>query len=226
MARPMLKWVFPSCLALCLGLCSLQAQTQKNIVTIDSINVVPGLHTNSPIAMPTTQPGSREALSKSAASPFAAFRIEQPHVEHLTRGTSGLRFPGDLQYHGGPVVDYAQNHSVFLNPTAACPPNSCFGDPIGFLDDLGRSQFIHVTDQYVDAHASHRYTNGTNYAVPNYTPSAGAGKPFTDLDLAIARLLPGGATGRFRVQPHLPPVPDAGAGCLLRQHVQRVLLAG
>ena len=67
MARPMLKWVLPSCLALSLGLCSLQAQTQKNFVTIDSITAVPGLHTSSPVAMPTTKPGGREALSKSAA---------------------------------------------------------------------------------------------------------------------------------------------------------------
>ena len=71
MARPMLKWVLPSCLALSLGLCSLQAQTQKNIVTVDSINVVRGLHANSPIALPTTHPGSREALAKKAASAFA-----------------------------------------------------------------------------------------------------------------------------------------------------------
>ena len=71
MARPMLKWVFPSCLALSLGLCSLQAQTQKNIVTVDRIDAVPGLHAHSPIALPTTHPGSREALSKNAASPFA-----------------------------------------------------------------------------------------------------------------------------------------------------------
>ncbi len=192
MSLPMLKWVFPSCLALCMGLCSLQAQTQKNIVTVDSINVVLGLRTVPPIAMPTTQARGRKALSKSALSPFAGSVSSNaaPHSE-------GLRFPGDLQYHGGSVVDYAQNHSVFLNPTAACPPNSCFGDPIDFLDDLGRSQFIHITDQYVNAHASHRYSNGTNYAVPNYAPSAGAGRPFTNLDLAIAAYSLAAATGGF-----------------------------
>jgi hypothetical protein len=96
-----------------------------------------------------------------------------------------------------PLVPYAQNHSVFLNPTAACPPNSCFGDPIGFLDDLGRSQFVHVTDQYVGAHSSHRYTNGTNYAVPGYNPSAGAGKPFTDEDLYILAYNLAAQTGGF-----------------------------
>jgi hypothetical protein len=175
-----------------MGLCSLQAQTQKNIVTVDSIIAVPGLQAHSPIAMPTTHPGSREALAKAAASPFAG--SASPNA---APNPGGLRFPGDLQYHGGPVVSFAQNHSVFLNPTAACPPNSCFGDPIGFLNDLGHSQFIHVTDQYVSAHASYRYTNGTNYAVSSYTPSAGAGRPFTDLDLAILAYSLAAQTGSF-----------------------------
>ena len=69
--------------------------------------------------------------------------------------------------------------------------------PHWFPDDLGRSDFIHVTDQYVNAHSSHRYTNGTNYAVPGYTPSAGAGKPFTDQDLAILAYYLAAQTGGF-----------------------------
>jgi len=196
MARPMLKCVFPSCLALSLGLGSLQAQSQKNIVTVDSITLVPGLHTHLPIAMPTTRPGSREALAKMAASPFARSAGNLASTNTSAQGT-GLRFPADLQYHGGPVVAFAQNHSVFLNATAACPPNSCFGDPIGFLDDLERSEFIRVADQYVGARASHRYTNGTNFAVSNYTPSAGPGKPFTNLDLAIAAYFLASESGGF-----------------------------
>jgi hypothetical protein len=197
MARSMLKWVFPSCLALSLGLGSLQAQTQKNILTVDSISPVPGLHAHPPVAMPTTRPGSREALAKKVASPHARSAPSNLASSNASAQGGGLRFPADLQYAGGPVVPYAQSHSVFLNPTAACPPNSCFGDPIGFLDDLGRSQFIHVTDQYVGAHASHRYTNGTNYAVPGYTPSAGSGKPFTDEDLYILAYDLAAQTGGF-----------------------------
>jgi len=197
MARPILKLVLPSCLALLLGLCSLQAQTQKNIVTVDSISVVPGLHANSPIALPTTRPGSREALSKKMGSPFAGSASSNRASSNSSEQRNGDRYPGDLQYIGGPVVPYAQNHSVFLNPTAGCAPNSCFGDPIGFLEDLGRSQFVHVTDQYVGAHSSHRYTNGTSYAVTDYTPSAGAGKPFTNLDLAIAAYYLAAGSGGF-----------------------------
>jgi hypothetical protein len=197
----MLKWIFPSCLALSLGLCSLQAQTQKNIVTVDSISRVPGLHANAPIATPTYTRG-RAALSKSMASRIARSATSNRASSNLASSNAspaagGLRFPAELQYGGGPVVPYARNHSVFLNPTAACLPNSCFGDPIGFLDDLGRSQFIHVTDQYVNAHASHRYTNGTNFAVSNYPPSAGAGKPFTDLDLAIVAYSLAAGSGGF-----------------------------
>jgi len=197
MARPMLKWVFPSCLVLSLGLGSLQAQTQKKIVTVDSISPVPGLHAHPPIAMPTTRPGSREALSKKGLSRNARHASSNRAASNESSEGGSLRFPADLQYDGGPVVRYAQNHSVFLNSTKACPPNSCFGDPIGFLDDLGRSQFIHLTDQYVHAHASHRYTNGTNYAVPGYTPSAGAGKPFTNEDMAVVAYALAAASGDF-----------------------------
>jgi hypothetical protein len=176
----MLKWIFPACLALCMSLGSLQAQTQNNIVTVDHIAAVSGLKAHAPMAMPTSRQGSREALEIASASPFAGSASLNAALNF-----GGLRFPGDLQNHGGPIVGFAQNHSVFMNPTAACAPNSCFGDPIGFLNDLGRSQFIHVTDQYVNTRASNRYTNGTNYAVSGYPPSAGAGSPFTDLDLAI-----------------------------------------
>jgi hypothetical protein len=71
MARPMLKWIFLSGLALCMSLCSLQAQTQKNIVTVDHIAAVSGLQAHTPMAMPTSRQGSREALAIAAASPFA-----------------------------------------------------------------------------------------------------------------------------------------------------------
>jgi len=84
-----------------------------------------------------------------------------------------------------------------VNPSAGGPAHARWGDPVCFLNDLGYSQFIQVTDQFVNDNASHRYTVGTNYIVPGYTPSAGAGKPFTDLDMAIAAYTLAAQTGGF-----------------------------
>jgi len=97
-------------------------------------------------------------------------------------GGSKRQDPGDLQYHGGPVVPTWQHHAVFVNPSASCPPNTCFGDPIGFLGDLNRSDFIHVTDQYVGAHNNNRYPVGNNFVVNGYPVGS---NPLTDLDMEI-----------------------------------------
>ena len=71
------------------------------------------------------------------------------------------------------------HHTVFVNTTSSCLPNSCWGDPIGFLGDLNRSDFIHVTDQYVGANANNRYPVGNNFAV---TYPVGP-KPLLDSDM-------------------------------------------
>jgi hypothetical protein len=52
-------------------------------------------------------------------------------------------------------------------------------NPEGFLRDLGKSEFIHVTDQYVDRESDNRYTVGQRAFVP-YTPPT---VPFTDNDM-------------------------------------------
>ena len=95
------------------------------------------------------------------------------------QGSNARQDPGDLQYHGGPVVTTWLHHTVFVNTTSSCLPNSCWGDPIGFLGDLNRSDFIHVTDQYVGANANNRYPVGNNFAV---TYPVGP-KPLLDSDM-------------------------------------------
>lgn len=88
--------------------------------------------------------------------------------------------PGDLQYHGGPVLPSVVHHTIFVNTGGGCAPNACWGDPIGFLRDLNRSNFIHVTDQYVGKSADNRYPVGANYVVSYPTTS----NPLTDNDMA------------------------------------------
>ena len=98
-------------------------------------------------------------------------------------GSPGRQDPADLQFHGGATIPTAVHHAVFVNADSACPANSCWGDPIGFLRDLNRSDFIHVTDQYVGAHGNNRYPVGNNFVAPYPV----GGNPLTDDDMqAIA----------------------------------------
>lgn len=189
MTRPILKWVLPFCLGVALTVFSAHAWAQHNIQTVESVNRNPDVKPNSPIALPRR---GAEASAKPAVSPFsgaAAANAASPR--------SGLRYPADLQYHGGPTIDTTVQHATFINPSSSCLPNSCFGDPIGFLNDLNRSDFVHLTDPYVGDHSSNRYPVGTSFAVSGYAPSAGAGKPFTDLDLAEVAYFLASQTGGF-----------------------------
>jgi hypothetical protein len=90
-----------------------------------------------------------------------------------------VRYPGDLVYHGGAVVEFVQSHDVYLLPGGSCSSASCYGDPERFLRALGQSEFIHVTDQYVDQHSANRYTLGENFSL-SFTPSK---TPLTDNDV-------------------------------------------
>lgn len=70
------------------------------------------------------------------------------------------RYPGTLEYHGGHTVQTATEYMIYVDTTTNGSCNSiasCWGDPAGFLHDLGRSQMIHITDQYVHAYDGDRY---------------------------------------------------------------------
>ena len=90
-----------------------------------------------------------------------------------------MRYEGDLTNQGGPVVDFAQSHPVYLLPGGTCPISVCWGDPAGFLKNLAYSQFIHLADQYIGLGASGRYTLGVSLK-GSYTPPA---VPLTDADV-------------------------------------------
>ena len=92
---------------------------------------------------------------------------------------NSVRYPGDLVYHRGAVVEFVQSHDVYLLPGGSCSSASCYGDPERFLGALGKSEFIHVTDQYVGQHSSNRYTLGENFSVA-FSPQK---KPLIDTDV-------------------------------------------
>jgi len=94
--------------------------------------------------------------------------------------SGGRRYPGDLEYHGGPVVVSMESHAIYLHPNGGCTIAGCWGNPEGFLRDLGKSDFIHVVDQYTGRTAHNRYTVAEEATNINYTPPS---KPFTDADM-------------------------------------------
>jgi hypothetical protein len=69
-------------------------------------------------------------------------------------------YPADLTYFGGPVLKHVVSHDVFIDCT-----KSCWGDPGTFIKNLGASNFIHITDQYVGTTANNRYTLGNAASV-------------------------------------------------------------
>lgn len=132
-------------------------------------------------------------------------------VKHTAAPDSGgPRFPADLQYHGGHTVTSMQQVAIYMNPNGACTIGGCWGDPEGFLSDLGNSDFIHVVDQYTGTTADDRYTVAGTHVMINYKPNA---SPFTDSDMlavvhAVAAALgtPNGYSNEFHV--FLPPGQD------------------
>jgi hypothetical protein len=74
-------------------------------------------------------------------------------------------YPEDLAklVANGTTVTTAQSHGIFVD--CASGAESCWGDPLGFLSDLGQSTFIHLVDQYVGTTTNNRYTVGTSVTV-------------------------------------------------------------
>ena len=122
-----------------------------------------------------------------------------------------VTFIGTLTNQGGPVMDYAVEHAIYLIPSNGACPNvaACWGNPEQFLFDLGRSEFIHITDQYVGTNANVRYTVGVSGRV-NYTIPA---NPLVDSDIAAivhAMVVKDGGLSGYHHEYHvfLPPGQD------------------
>ncbi len=134
-------------------------------------------------------------------------------LRHATAGAAepsrhNVRFPGDLIFQGGPTVGSAESHAIYMLPNGKCPVATCWGNPEGFLRDLGQSNFIHVVDQYTGSYGNNRYTVGSHRSLSYKPPAA----PFTDADMeavvhAVASKL--GLTGYGHIyHVFLPPGQD------------------
>ena len=156
---------------LAIGFCSLagSAMAGDSLIELhhDSATVEAASHASLVFrhARPTSHPGQTRGP--------ADFRSTAAAGSASAGVTSKPRYPGDLTYQGGTVVTSMASHAIFVN----CAP-SCWGDPLGFLSDLGKSQFIHVVDQYVGQTARNRYSVGAI----NFLASLGLTK-LTDADI-------------------------------------------
>jgi len=99
-------------------------------------------------------------------------------------GNRGTQNPADLEYNGGNTISTAAQHPIYQipsgGPCVAAQPTTCWGDVPTFLKDLDSSEFMHITDQYVNAFGNHRYTLGVSFKW-NFDVSA---TPLVDADMA------------------------------------------
>ena len=152
--------------------------------------------------LPTSDPKRRAAAISLNAAQIAGGTAAASAAPDAARA----RFPGDLQFQGGPTLSSTVFHAVFVNTSSACPPNSCWGDPVGFLKDLFKSEFIHITDQYTGTNG--RYTAGDNF-VTSYPVTPGV--PLADSDMqaiAYAAASTAGSGYGHVVHIFLPPGQD------------------
>jgi hypothetical protein len=128
-------------------------------------------------AYPANNAAGQEMRARQLAERQAAHKNSQAADAQPDGGM--VRYPGDVSYQGGTVLETTVSHAVYLRAGGKCPVATCWGDPEGFLTDLGKSGFIHLVDQYVGLQNSDRYTVGF-HAKLDYTPPV---VPLTDLDI-------------------------------------------
>jgi hypothetical protein len=71
-----------------------------------------------------------------------------------------IQYPEDLGYGGGHVLTSVSEQNVYISVNSSAPSPSTWGHPWQFLSDLGKSSFIHVTDQYTKT-SGHYYPGGS-----------------------------------------------------------------
>lgn len=159
--------------------------------------------------LPVATPGGRAAAAAFNASQNTNAAHEAHEGDH-----SRVLYPADLQYLGGTgvpgvtdgMLHSTVHHAVFVNTTPACPPNSCWGDPAGFMKALFRSEYIHITDEYTGTSPDH--TVGDSFTV-NYPLAPGVALQGADrraIVLAVAAATGAGPGQMLEI--FLPPGQD------------------
>ena len=124
-------------------------------------------------------------------------------------------YPADLASGGGPTLTYSREHAIYVNAPGSIA--ATWGNPEGFLRDLNRSNFIHLTDQYTGTSDHNRYPVGERARVRYGTPGttlyttdivtivhAVAGEHGTGLENIYHVFLPPGTDTCFDITPQNP----------------------
>jgi len=130
------------------------------------------------------RPANTSAAKEARPTELSNLHSASPNSNGQEPSEKHIRFPGDLQYHGGPVVESTVQHLIFVNlakSTSCHTVATCWGNPFGFLQDLGNSDFIHVVDQYTGG-GNGLYTVSQTIVNVNYPTSS---HPFTDHDMLV-----------------------------------------
>ncbi len=204
-------------------------ETTRGLVAIAilSLATYAGAQTKSPItisgadtaaaASANSRPKHALAARTAAGANFKE-KLALPGPPTVPFVSNPSRWLGDLSYQGGPYLQSAEMHAIYVlnSPTVGAPGctpatiTQCWSTPETFLANMGKSEFIHITDQYVQTTANLRYTVGGNAEV-YFTPSLP--HELTDADiLAVVHLVvsvlgyQNGYNGIFHV--FLPPGTD------------------
>lgn len=109
-------------------------------------------------------------------------------------------YPSDLDYFGGPVVTNLLSHPLYINSGSCGGVATCWGNPERFLNDLGMSTFIHVTDQYTKTSGRYRLGQHVFASMMMFTNTVGQSDLLGAVhDAAAALGTPGGYGHEFHV---------------------------
>lgn len=144
--------------------CTAQAQANSQVKIVKAptsktnINVLASAFH----ATPTTFAGAKQKLApiNAKGARGAAVAKSDPALTSnsapgpKTAVPSGTHFyPADLVNYGGPTSTSATFYNIYVNIGGAGDIAPNWGNPNGFLYDLGKSSFIHLTDQYTGNNA-------------------------------------------------------------------------
>lgn len=173
-----------SCAALVFSVCTLPvAAEQQNSreevkVTASDVTAVKDAGLGLVHGFAAHRQGAKEkldAVHRERSKYAAKFREALPRTEATSQATSeALTGPslylGDLTSGGGPTLATTRMHAIYVNASGSIASN--WGNPEGFLRDLNRSTFIHLSDQYVGTTENNRYPVGSRARIRYGTPGA------------------------------------------------------
>ena len=192
---------------------AIAARAQSSAPDELSIKLTPADHSaalSAKVGMHHAYPANNAAGRALRARQTAERRPSNTASDNGQASGKILQYAGDLTSLGGQVLKSAVSHAIYLQRQtgAQCTIATCWGDPDGFLRDLGNSDFIHVIDQYVGSHDANRYTVGF-HATVKYAPQT---TPMLDSDIMTfvhAVAAQSGASGHGHIyHVFLPPGQD------------------